>query len=76
MPNFLEDLSDLIIEEIKQKQNESHSQSKVTGTTRSQNDDSGIDTSDSCDEKKPLQVRKEERITRMKHARGANVNNI
>lgn len=79
MPSFLEDLSDLIIEEVKLKE-EKHQQplqpkEKANGTIRSQNDDSGIDTSDSCDEKKPLQVRKEERIIRMKHVRGS-VNSI
>lgn len=76
MPSFLEDLADLIIEGIKQKEKgEKIPEEKGNETIRSQNDDSGIDTSDSCDEKKPLQVRKEERISRMKHVRGS-VNNI
>lgn len=50
---------------------------KDTKNLRSQNDDSGIDTSDSCDEKKPNSVgkSKEDRITRMKHVRGS-VNNV
>lgn len=79
VPNFLEDLADLMIEEVKQKEKgDSNFIPQDKGNEkaiRSQNDDSGIDTSDSCDEKKPLQVRKEERITRMKHVRGS-VNNI
>lgn len=77
MPSFLDDLADLLIEEIKQKEKgEKVPQDKGNEKTiRSQNDDSGIDTSDSCDEKKPLQARKEDRIIRMKHVRGS-VNNI
>ena len=90
VPNFLEDLSDLIIDEIKHKgekgrhsemttnAREKANDAKDANKLRSQNDDSGIDTSDSCDEKKPpnsVSKSKEDRITRMKHVRGS-VNNV
>lgn len=64
MPSFLEDLSDMISDEIKRKEDAklqaaansrqiskaAKAKLRVEGTN---DNDSGIDTSDSCDEKKP-----------------------